>query len=253
MDIDSSIKSVLRAHEESSIQLRDIRGDGRADVAPLAWSVRNRKDYPRLPHIKLSADQDISCALTSVLRGRRSVRQFQSGTFPLARLEALLAHSIRERTDRASGVRPYASAGARYPCEVYVGAMHVEGLADGLYFYDGLGHELVRLIACDVRRESARFVDLSEFGEPNLLIAITGVMHRSLPKYAGRGYRYCLMECGEIAHTLSLVSVALGLGCCLIGGFDDNQLADWLDVSWELEVEAPLLLAVIGNPSTTES
>jgi SagB-type dehydrogenase family enzyme len=247
MDIKDSIEAVFKVQAASSISLNDLNIGPLPQATPQAWTVRDRKDYPRLRHFPLRQPPLPSKALSSALAERQSVRRFKRGTLQLVTLEALLCAALKERPDETE-TRPYASAGARYPCEVYLGISAVEGLSDGLYFYNAHKHALVHLLDCNPIAEARHFAPLEEFGAPNILAVITTVLHRSLPKYAGRGYRYCLMECGEIAQTLALVSTVLGLGFCLLGGFDDRRLADWLDVSPDLELEVPLLVCVSGVP-----
>ena len=41
--------------------------------------------------------------------------------------------------------------------------------------------------------------------------------------YGARGYRYAMMDAGILGQRLYLGSTALGLGCCGIGAFYDNE------------------------------
>jgi SagB-type dehydrogenase family enzyme len=72
---------------------------------------------------------------------------------------------------------------------------------------------------------------------------------RSMIKYAGRGYRYALFEAGGIAQTLDLVSRSRGLDVVWLGGFPDQEVAKLLDLNWEMEMEAPVLLLAVGRAS----
>lgn len=248
MHIDRSIKAAILAHQEARVSIDEINSSVEQEHQPSSWSKRERKTYPRLEYLKLERPEPLSASLHDALMNRRSTRCFKATGIPLIQLASLLSSAIRERPEQQSGIRPYASAGARYPCELYIATGNVSELGVGLFHYDAIGHGLTRLLDGDALSQVKRNTLLQESGEPAFVVVITGALHRSMPKYGGRGYRYALIEAGEIAQSLSLVGAALGLGSCLIGGFDDSAISECLDVSWELEVEAPILLVPFGMP-----
>jgi SagB-type dehydrogenase family enzyme len=52
-----------------------------------------------------------------------------------------------------------------------------------------------------------------------------------LDRYAGaRGYRYALMSAGRLGQRLYLVATSLGIGCCGIGAFYDDEAVTLLDL-----------------------
>ncbi len=57
-----------------------------------------------------------------------------------------------------------------------------------------------------------------------------------------RGYRYAMMTAGRLGHTLYLGATALGLGCCGIGAFYDNEAKNILG----LNPESYLLYLIAG-------
>jgi len=58
----------------------------------------------------------------------------------------------------------------------------------------------------------------------------TAVVARSKWKYGERAYRYIYMDAGHIGQNLYLAAVALGLGCCTIGAFFDDEVNEILNV-----------------------
>ena len=50
-------------------------------------------------------------------------------------------------------------------------------------------------------------------------------------EYGARGYRYAMMDAGILGQRLYLGSTALGLGCCGIGAFYDNEARSLLDLN----------------------
>lgn len=95
--------------------------------------------------------------------------------------------------------------------------------------------------------EHRRFGD-ERASSASLVVVLTSALYRSCLKYAGRGYRYALIEVGAVAQSIDLCCRAEGLGVCWLGGFADRAVAELLDVSWELELEAPILCLAIGPP-----
>jgi len=59
-----------------------------------------------------------------------------------------------------------------------------------------------------------------------------------------RGYRYAMMSAGRLGHTLYLGATALGLGCCGIGAFYDNEAKNILGLNPESYL---LYLVAVGE------
>ena len=59
---------------------------------------------------------------------------------------------------------------------------------------------------------------------------MTAVFWRNRNKYGERGYRYVLHEAGHIGQNVYLVSEALGLKCCALGGTRDENLEKFIDI-----------------------
>lgn len=83
-----------------------------------------------------------------------------------------------------------------------------------------------------------------------MVVVLSAVLARSLPKYGDRGYRYLLLEAGHVGQNLDLVASALGLGAVNLGGFYDDELARLLclDPEWEI----PLYATAIGVPTADD-
>ena len=74
---------------------------------------------------------------------------------------------------------------------------------------------------------------------------MSAVLYRTRIKYEERGYRFILMECGHIAQNLYLISEAMKLKCCSIGGFVDEKFNNLLDLQGQSE--KTMYLVAIGN------
>jgi hypothetical protein len=105
------------------------------------------KVYRGLPVLALPRNlPDPGVPATVALAGHRSVAQPLDAA-QLGRVLFLGAGVVRvvERDGRRIPFRASGSAGARFPLEVYASVRSVGGIPDGVYWYDGLQHQLVRV------------------------------------------------------------------------------------------------------------
>lgn len=110
------------------------------------------------------------------------------------------------------GLRTCPSAGALYPCEVYVGAFAIDGLEPGLYSFNPREFALVKL------REGPEALGQIKRGRPDLAflrnvpaaLLVSTIYWRSAWKYRGRSFRMALLDAGHL--TANLVAAANGLG-----------------------------------------
>jgi hypothetical protein len=87
--------------------------------------------------------------------------------------------------------RAAGSAGGRFPIELYVSARGVEGLRDGVHWYDPVAHALLQ-------------VGPPADGEATTLV-VTGIPWRTGWRYTERGFRHIFWDSGTmLAQTLAL-------------------------------------------------
>ncbi len=170
---------------------------------------------PGLPRVALPrAWTSPQIAATSVLAGQAAPASSRLDLAQIARLLYLSAAVVRfvERSDgRRFFFRTSRSAGGLFPLELYVAARGVDGLADGVHWYDPLRHGLVQ-------------VGPPPGGDATAII-VTGVPWRTGWRYAERGFRHLYWDAGTtLAHSLALADSA-GLGARLWTRFPDAQVA----------------------------
>ena len=193
-----------------------------------------------LPEPRRDGDLPVEQALAI----RRSVREYADTPLSLAALSQL-AWSAQGITDSA-GHRTSPSAGALYPLELYVVAGDVPGLEAGIYRYVPEGHRLMRHAGGDARDAVARAALMQGWiADAPAILVIAGVAERSAGKYRDRAPRYIHIEVGHAAQNVYLQAEALGLGTCMVGGFNDSQLTRVLALPAAAE---PLALLPVGTP-----
>lgn len=210
--LNSGVWSNLEAYTESSYEMKF-------------------KVVPDANPIRLTEPQRPS-ELAKLIERRRSCRRYAKQTMPFETAARIL-HSSYGTTGllHDTGLpwpiwgRAVPSAGGLYPLEIYAGVRNVEGIADGVYHYNGVEQQLERL-AWSSAKDLWGCLLYPEFLEnANLLMAISTVFQRTMKKYGPRGYRYVLFEAGHCAENICLLATELGLGSLCLGGFDDMLFA----------------------------
>jgi SagB-type dehydrogenase family enzyme len=147
---------------------------------------------------------------------------------------------------REYSFRSAPSAGALYPVETYLVANRVEGLTPGLYHYDVPEAFLQLLKEGDYGRPlAACALDQRMLEEAAAAFVWTALIERSAWKYVERAYRYIYLDAGHIAQNLYLAATGLGLGCCSVGAFFDDEVNELLEVDGEKETI--VYMATVGK------
>lgn len=171
-------------------------------------------------------------AILEALRARASTRAFAKSPLPLVALGSLLwaGYGISHESPDLP-LRTVPSGGALYPLELYVLALRIEGLAQGLYHYDPLRHVLEPL-AQELGEE--RVAGLTAYPDlvvpAGALVLVTALFWRTRFKYALRGYRFALLEAGHVGQNVLLAAAALGAAAVPIGGVFDRRVEELLEI-----------------------
>lgn len=178
-------------------------------------------------------------AVEAAIEARRSVRQFTDQALTIEQI-GQIAWAAQGITDQARGLRASPSAGATYPLEIYLVT------AEGVGRYLPEQHAL-EMVAGDDRREALAQAALGQgcVAQAPLVVAVAGVYERTAGRYGPRAERYVHMEVGHLGQNVHLQAVALGLGSVPVGAFDDDAVADVLDLPPD---HAPLYLVPVGHP-----
>jgi SagB-type dehydrogenase family enzyme len=194
---------------------------------------------PGLPTVALPREWQRVCApATAVLARMHAPSEGVLDLPALGRLLHLSAGVVRY-VDRPYGrfyFRAAGSAGGRFPLELYVSARGVHGLEDGVWWYDPIGHALVRVApAAD--------------GEATALV-VTGIPWRTGWRYAERGFRHVYWDAGTmLAQTLALAESA-GLGPRLWTRFPDAEVARLVGADGVQEWPVAVVGLGPGEPAT---
>lgn len=182
-----------------------------------------------------------------VLQQRRSIRDYTPAPLALKELSNLLwaTQGITEEVF-SPWYRTVPSAGALHPIDTYLVVNRVEGLDPGLYFLNVTDFSLEMKNSGDFSLQIAQAaLDQDIAREAAVVFVWVAVIHRSRQKYRQRAYRYIYLDCGHIAQNLYLAATAMGLGCCGIAAFFDDEVNNLIEADG-LE-ETAIYLATVGR------
>ena len=186
---------------------------------------------------------DGEVSIEEALLKRRSIRQYTGE--PLTPQEVSQLLWAGQGITDPRGYRTAPSAGALYPLEIYVVVGDVENLAEGVYKYEPVEHELVKVLEGDKRTDLATAaLGQSSVSDAAIDIVVVAVYERTTVKYGERGIRYVHIEVGHAAQNMCLQATAMDLGIVTVGAFDDQQVKEVLDLP---EDEQPLYILPIGR------
>jgi SagB-type dehydrogenase family enzyme len=207
------------------------------------------KEYPddirRFP--LRSSKKDGGGPLWELMARRRSVRDFSLKPISFEELSQLI-WSTQGITGVAYGFRfrVVPSAGALYPIETYIVINRVVDLAPGSYHFNVKENELEQLRGGDYGVQvAASALDQSMAKEAAAVFVWTAVVERTKWKYRERGYRYLYLDAGHIGQNLYLAANSLGLGCCTIGAFYDDEVNQLIGVDGKKETA--VYLGAVGH------
>lgn len=215
-------------------EIKKLMDQGKSEEWPMEWKKIYFKSYPRLPQILFEKPSTAALrrSLSDTLLKRSSNRDFHSFKITKDILSNFLFFSAgisgkAKNWDNTS--RVYPSAGARYPSEVYLAVFNSNDLANGLYHYNVKIHTLELLLKRNLKKKLIEIIGQKWIEKASVIVIITSVLGRSEIKYKNRAYRFCLIEAGHLGQNIYLVSTALNLKCCAIGGFVDEDINSLLD------------------------
>jgi len=204
-----------------------------------------------LPPVRAFADSEF----IRVLKARRTHRQFSKRDVTLEAVSRLLS--------LVWGVTGYSnfsmfgklllksspSGGARHPGEVYVMALRVEGLRQGLYHYHPARHHLRRINTNATHERAWQYCARQAYvKDAAALFLMTAVFRRTMWKYHfARAYRVVLLDAGHLCQTFCLVATWLGLAPFCTAALKDTLIEE--DLKIDGISESILYVAGVGVPS----
>lgn len=200
---------------------------GKIDPLP-AIEPRTGELVIELPRPDLETIAAADPAFTRVLESRRSIREHGQSPISLAQLGEFLYRAARVQRwaplDPVVGyeftTRPAPGGGACHELELYLAVDRCADLDAGLYHYDPLNHQLVRVAGrspeFDALLADTKVATGGHDGA-QVLICIAARFARMAWSYEGIAYAATLKNAGALIQTMYLVATAMGLAPCALG------------------------------------
>lgn len=206
---------------------------------PDEWKTTYYKVYPRMPQILLpAANLAQNLPLANAIQERVTTRDFSDKALTLQELSLLLRYSCGNisASEKERFRRAQPSGGARFPIETYYLNLKKGELNPGLYHYNVKNHLLEYIFEKKFTpAEIDQMFSYEWVKNSSGIIFMTANFLRSQIKYGERGYRYILLEAGHIGQNIYLISSALRLACCALGGTKDIEIENKLDIDGSTE------------------
>lgn len=198
-----------------------------------------------VPPIALPPYSNVNSSLGVTLRSRRSKRTMTGKALSLQQLSNVLFYgdgitgeldlnpddspmlktaSLGEQNNAT--VRTAPSGGGLFPIHLFLLLRNVEQIQDGLYRYLPHLHALspVRMLDAesdaDVLKRITQFGPNFESNHANVIIFYVYNLYDNSRKYGDMAATFALIEAGAIAQNIHLISTALNLSSCDVGGFE---------------------------------
>lgn len=240
-DISERVDRVLEYHRATKHTAQSVpRLKPQTDPAAQPVTVRT---YSCLPKVSLPTGiLDIAVPALALIREGLSALP-DSHIRPPQDLKTLatwlyMAYGItteRRYENHRYSLRTCPSAGALYPCEIYLAAFAIDGLERGLYSFNPSDFSLARL------RSGPETLAQIKRGRPDLAflksvpgaLLVSSIYWRSAWKYRARGFRVALLDGGHL--TANLVAVANGLGITTMTRLkmNDNVMRELIGLGYE--------------------
>ena len=241
-------------HENSKFTTHSMRKQGEKIFAfsnpyVFARSSQPFKCYPNSERIDLKVyEQKLpEIDMFKTMRERRSLRTYNSEyKLSLNELNLILQHSygvqewsapIGSENEGKFGLRNVPSGGGLYPLEVYVVILNAH-IPNGVYHFRPDQQSLEVLEHGDFNETLLNYIQAEPYvklGDASAVIITTGVIERVIMKYGDRGYRFLMQESGFVGMLMSLITEGIGLGSCMLGGYNDDFLNDLLGIDGVFE------------------
>lgn len=185
----------------------------------------------------------------TAIQNRRSRRSFRGAALSLRELSFLLwaTQGIRKKAGKDTAFRTVPSAGCRHAIETYLVVFAVEGLAEGIYRYLPLEHQI--LPESSPQRLSALLIEAAlgqEFvGKSAVTFIWTAMPYRMEWRYESAAHKVIALDAGHVCQNLYIACEVIRAGTCAVAAYHQELMDSLLGVDGTDEFV--LYLAPVGK------
>ena len=216
---------------------------------PPEWKEIYYKIYDRFSIIDLLEPKPFAID-QSIYINRRSCRDFKPIPIDNQTLSNILYYAageiklngIKEKYVSGDIKRMQASAGGRYPIELYILNFIKGDLEKGVYHYNVRDHKLEYLWDIEI---ASKYMSNEWANDAAMAIVATAVPSRSVMKYGERAYKYIYLEAGAILQNIQIQAMINNIGSVINGGTNEIEIEELLDIDGVNETV--ILSTIIGH------
>ena len=179
--------------------------------------------------------------IVEIITDRKSRRKLGEGNVSLSELSFVLwaTQGIREVIS-GKMFKNVPSAGSRHPFNTYVYADKVEGLKKGIYCYIASENALMEVNTGEDENLKERLLKAlrGQLFNCGFSLLWAYVPYRCEWRYTNNSYRVSAYDAGHICQNAYLAAEALGLGCCAIGAYNQEEVDSVLGLCGKEEYTA---------------
>jgi len=183
-----------------------------------------RIDLPAIESLATVGRYDLRTAIAD----RESCRIYAADPLTLKELSFLLwaTQGVKLRLDPGHALRTVPSAGCRHPLETYLCVLHVTGLAQGIYRYLPLEHQL--LFEFEEEHLDRKIVRAALgqpwAGEAAVTFIWAAIPYRTEWRYGLAAHKVIALDAGHVCQNLYLACEAIGAGTCAIAAYNQEEM-----------------------------
>jgi SagB-type dehydrogenase family enzyme len=199
-----------------------LKGDHPGGKMPFVTLPEPRQWFP----VRRQDVKNFKTDYAGVVQRRRSRRNFVNEPIPIMSFMRLLS-LMGTVPVSGTNVTPYLS-----PVTTGFLVGHVEGFDQGFYQFDSEKNRYGLLKSGSfVKKMAGVCLDQLWLANAGALFLFVANLKALDDSWGARAYRYAMLDSGALGQRLYLGSAALGLGCCGIGAFYDNEARRLLDLN----------------------
>ena len=184
-------------------------------------------------------------SIEEVLLKRRSVREYLPESLSLAEISQLLwsAYGITSE----EGFRTAPSAGGLFPLNIYLAAVNVRELDQGLYRFDAINHSLEPMKSGEYSGQLTAGTFFQDYiASAAAVLIISADYTGPHEKYGDQGPKFTCMDLGHLGQNVHLQAVSLDIGTVAVAAVRPGEIEKILKLK---EGEEVLYLMPLGKTS----
>jgi SagB-type dehydrogenase family enzyme len=191
--------------------------------------------------IQLPKHVSLKTALDKAIIHRKSHRHFENISLQFKTISSILYYcngisgKLQSQIVESEFLQPLeiktrtvSSAGGLYPLDIYLIALNIENLENGIYLYLPVDNSLVSINNTISKEQIFSSFDSSseviQIRNASFIIVITGKIWKLIRKYGNRGLKFMFIEAGEISQNIHLSAQSMGVGTVDTAGYYDNEI-----------------------------